>query len=60
LELRAAQRKHGKLSNGIIGWEIDIIVYRIDIYPALMPIMLFVNIKFGCIFYPGTKGSKSE
>jgi hypothetical protein len=26
LELRASQTKHGKLYNGIIGWEIDIII----------------------------------
>jgi hypothetical protein len=43
LELRAALKKHDKLCNGIIVWEIDIIAQRTDICPALVLIKAYEN-----------------
>lgn len=43
LELRAAQRKHGKSHNGIIGLEIDIITQRIDSCLALVLTKAYCN-----------------
>ena len=49
MELKAAQMKHGKLYNGITGWELDIIAWRIDIFPALEVIRLIIIIKVVCL-----------
>jgi hypothetical protein len=43
LELRAAQKKHGKAYNGAIGREINIIAERTDICPALVLIKIYYN-----------------
>lgn len=49
LELRAAQTKHGKLYNGIIDWEIDIIALRTEICPALVLIEVYCKYK-ACVY----------
>ena len=58
MELRAAQRKHGKLSNEIIGWEIEIIVWRIDIDPAFVLIMAFYKYSLYVSFIQKLNGKR--
>ena len=57
-KLRAAQTKHGKIYNGIIGWEIDTTAQRVDICPVLMLTKAYCNLKVVCIFYLVNKEKK--
>ena len=61
MELIAFQTKHGKLYNGVIGWEIDIIALRIDICPALVLIEAYCKYK-GYVYHllSGNKMVKGE
>lgn len=50
LELRADQLEQGKSYCGVIGREVDIIAYRIDVCPALVLIKACYKYK-GCVSF---------
>lgn len=42
---RAAPRQGGRTRSGIVDWEMDIVQERIAIFPALVPLEAFDNLK---------------